>query len=351
MAFRSVWTARCRRVPALETETPRTAASSALSSPAWNLRAISSRSRGGRVASAARRAARRQAASAASSAGAASTSAGSAASAALRLRRRSSSSAALRAMPNSQARSRCRARPCRCAGAGTRARTRSRSRPRPPSGRAAASRRRRTRRRARRGRAPRSRGRRGSGWSGGEGSTCWSRQYYDAAEHPSQMIRCWFCHVCGARSSSPCSLLALGAAVPAHAAERKLWATVNVCDTAAHPTRSASARRCRAGAHARRCACASASSTARPPAAAGAGSRPPTRAGRRSHARGARESGWSFEVAAADGRRILRGVVDYRWRAGARSCAARRAVTEVGHRSTAGADPAGFGAADLPGIG
>ena len=54
MAFRSFVTARCSSVPALETETPRTAASSALSRPAWNLRAISSRSRGGSAASAVR---------------------------------------------------------------------------------------------------------------------------------------------------------------------------------------------------------------------------------------------------------------------------------------------------------
>ena len=61
MAFRSFVTARCSIVPALETETPRTVASSALSRPAWNLSAISSRSAslgsrtgssGGRVAAA-----------------------------------------------------------------------------------------------------------------------------------------------------------------------------------------------------------------------------------------------------------------------------------------------------------
>ena len=98
--------ARCRRVPALDAETPRTSAISALSRPAWNLRAMSSRSRGGRRRErGADGAARWSARSASSSSGAGVASAGSAASAAVRLRRRSSSSAALRAIPNSQARS------------------------------------------------------------------------------------------------------------------------------------------------------------------------------------------------------------------------------------------------------
>ena len=59
--------ARCSLLPALETLTPSTAAISALSSPAWNLSATSSRSRGSSVASAARTAARRSAVSASSS--------------------------------------------------------------------------------------------------------------------------------------------------------------------------------------------------------------------------------------------------------------------------------------------
>ena len=95
-----------QRVPALETETPRTSASSALSRPAWNLRAISSRSRG---ASAGQRGAHGGAAL-----GGLGGVLGRGAlgvrrlggEPALRLRRRSSSSAALRAMPKSQARSR-----------------------------------------------------------------------------------------------------------------------------------------------------------------------------------------------------------------------------------------------------
>ena len=59
--------ARCSCVPALETLTPSTAAISALSRPAWNFRATSSRSRGSSRSRAARTAARRSAASAWSS--------------------------------------------------------------------------------------------------------------------------------------------------------------------------------------------------------------------------------------------------------------------------------------------
>src|SRR4051812_27038321 len=85
-----------------------TLAISALDSPAWNLRAMSSRSRGSSEASAARTVARRSAPS--SSGSATASSGGSVTSAAVRDRRRSSASAALRAMSNSQARSLPRAR-------------------------------------------------------------------------------------------------------------------------------------------------------------------------------------------------------------------------------------------------
>ena len=135
-------------------------------------------------------------------------------------------------------------------------------------------------------------------------------------------------------------LLALGA-VPAHAAERKLWATVNVCDTAAHPDeigiRAAlpAARHPRAGVRFRVQYREAAGGRWRWVQAADSGWH---------RARRARESGWSFEVA-GEGTRILRGVVNYRWkRAGVVVRRAQR-VTEVGHRSTAGADPADFSAA------
>ena len=117
-------------------------------------------------------------------------------------------------------------------------------------------------------------------------------------------------------------LLALVAAVPADGAARKLWATVNVCDTAAHPDeigiRALAAR--------------GAPSRARRALPRPVPRRPSGRwrwvqrrrlrlAARRG---GARESGWSFEVA-GEGTRILRGVVNYRWKRKGASCGGRAA--------------------------
>jgi len=96
---------RCKSVPAFEALTPMTSATSAFERPAWNFSAISSRSRGLSSASAARTVVRRSATSVSSSGAGVSRSSGSTASVAWRRRRRSSSSAALRAMPNSHARS------------------------------------------------------------------------------------------------------------------------------------------------------------------------------------------------------------------------------------------------------
>jgi hypothetical protein len=132
-------------------------------------------------------------------------------------------------------------------------------------------------------------------------------------------------------------LLALGA-VPAHAAERKLWATVNVCDTAAHPDeigiRAALPAR-RAGVRFRVQYREAASGRWRWVKAADSGWR---------RARRARESGWSFQVA-GQGTRILRGVVNYRWKRNGKVVRRAKRVTRVGHRSTAGADPPDFSAA------
>jgi hypothetical protein len=135
-------------------------------------------------------------------------------------------------------------------------------------------------------------------------------------------------------------LLALGAPFPADAAERKLWATVNVCDTAAHPDEigiraSLPSGRPRAGVRFRVQYREAASGRWRWVRAADSGWH---------RARRARESGWSFEVA-GDGPRILRGVVDYRWKRKGTVVRRARRITTVGHRSTAGADPADFSAA------
>jgi hypothetical protein len=133
----------------------------------------------------------------------------------------------------------------------------------------------------------------------------------------------------------------LAAAAPAGATERSVWATVNVCDTAAHPDEIG----IRAAVPERR----SRSATVR--------FRVQYRDlsdGRWRYVRAAdsgwhrvgrpAEVGWSFEVA-ADDEPILRGVVLYRWSRRGRVVRRARRVTEGGHRSTAGADPRGFSAA------
>jgi len=135
------------------------------------------------------------------------------------------------------------------------------------------------------------------------------------------------------------SLLLLAVcAVPASAADRKLWATVNICDTAAHPNEigiraalPARAVRLRFRVQYRDRA------DGRWRWVRGANSR-------WHKASKARESGWSFEVA-GDGTRILRGVVNYRWTRRGGKVVRRTRITEVGHQSSAGADPADFSAA------
>jgi hypothetical protein len=136
-------------------------------------------------------------------------------------------------------------------------------------------------------------------------------------------------------------LLAVGSA-PAGAAERKLWATVNVCDTEAHPNEIG----IRAALPERR-------TGTRASVRFRVQYRDPVDGHWRwvkdadsgwHTALHARESGWSFEVA-GDGARILHGVVTYRWKRRGKVVRRARRVTEVGHRSTAGADPADFSAA------
>ena len=123
---------------------------------------------------------------------------------------------------------------------------------------------------------------------------------------------------------------------PAQAAARELWATVNLCDTESHPNEIGIR----------------ASLPARTGQLRFRVQYRDSADGRWRWVRGAnsgwqkvraRDSGWSFEVA-GDGTRILRGVVNYRWKRRGKVVRQRR-LTEVGHRSTAGADPADFSAA------
>src|SRR4051812_34135668 len=139
-------------------------------------------------------------------------------------------------------------------------------------------------------------------------------------------------------------LLALAAA-PARADDADLWATVNLCDTAAHPDEIGVRASMPGGRRGTRLLMRFrvqyrdlSTGRWRSVRDADSGWR---KAGR---GRATREAGWSFEVA-GEGTRILRGVVNYRWTRGGRLTRHARRITEGGHRSTAGADPADFSAA------
>jgi hypothetical protein len=140
-----------------------------------------------------------------------------------------------------------------------------------------------------------------------------------------------------------CLLFALSAA-PAPAAS-DLWATVNVCDTEAHPDAIGIRASMPGGTSRTRLLMRFrvqyrdlSDGRWRFVEDADSGWQ---KAGR---GRDVRELGWSFDIA-GEGQRILRGVVTYRWRRGHRVVRRARRVTRGGHRSTAGADPADFSAA------
>jgi hypothetical protein len=62
--------------------------------------------------------------------------------------------------------------------------------------------------------------------------------------------------------------------------------------------------------------------------------------------RGEHDAGWSFQFKppATGGAHVLRGVVSFQWRRGRHVIRRSRAYTEPGHPGTAGADPADFSA-------
>jgi hypothetical protein len=139
-------------------------------------------------------------------------------------------------------------------------------------------------------------------------------------------------------------LLTLTAA-PARADDADLWATVNVCDTAAHPDEigirgSMPGGKPKTQLLMRFRAQYRDLSTGRWRSVRDADS------GWRKAGRGraTREAGYSFEVA-GEGTRILRGVVSYRWARKGHTVRRTKRITEGGHRSTRGADPADFSAA------
>ena len=156
--------------------------------------------------------------------------------------------------------------------------------------------------------------------------------------------------------SPPVALaVALTAAAPAPAAEpvRKspdLWATVNICDTAAYPDmigiRGSMPRMKRRTAMSMRFRVHY--------LAAGDGKwHNVTRGGDsgwirvRPGGRDVVEAGRTFEFRPPEGggSHILRGAVTFRWKRRGRVVEKVREITESGHRSTKGADPPGFSAA------
>jgi hypothetical protein len=58
-----------------------------------------------------------------------------------------------------------------------------------------------------------------------------------------------------------------------------------------------------------------------------------------------RQDGRSFTLAASSGAFSLRGVVNFEWLQGRRVVDSAERATSAGHRSSAGADPAGYSAA------
>jgi hypothetical protein len=135
------------------------------------------------------------------------------------------------------------------------------------------------------------------------------------------------------------ALLAVFAA-PASAAAAQ-WATVNVCDTAAHPNE--------VGVRA-----------AMPGAARGVSRQirfrlqwldgetwryVATADSEWRRIKKAPQSGWGFELAPPSDTIAFRGVVRYRWRRDGQTIRRALEITEAGHHSTAGADPEDYSAA------
>lgn len=148
--------------------------------------------------------------------------------------------------------------------------------------------------------------------------------------------------------------LAVLAPLPATAAaagvyaSRHLWATINLCDTAAHPDqigirgsmpgsgrRELMFMRFQVQFYRR-----SDGRWHNIPTGADSGF---IRVGSARYK--ARQAGWTFTFAPPEGSSyVLRGVVTYEWRARGEVVRRARKRTERGHRSTAGSDPPGFSA-------
>jgi len=154
----------------------------------------------------------------------------------------------------------------------------------------------------------------------------------------------------GMRARAAIAIAVLGVtAAPSAASARAggpdLWATVNVCDTTRHPNEVGirasmpgsprdARRRVRFRVQWR--------DGDRWRYVKGADSR--WRTLQRARGR-AIESGWSFAFEPPERPITFRGVVSFRWLRDGRVVESAREITEVGHRSTAGADPEDYSAA------
>jgi len=146
----------------------------------------------------------------------------------------------------------------------------------------------------------------------------------------------------------------LSCAVPAAAAARAPWATVNVCDTASNPDTIGIRGSMPAGGAPgaaelfMRFQLQYERSDGTWRALSSGGDSGFISAGR-ARARGTRQAGHSFTVSPPRAGSVytLRGLVTFEWRAKDSTVLRRaRKRTTAGHRSTAGADPAGFSAAE-----
>jgi hypothetical protein len=144
-----------------------------------------------------------------------------------------------------------------------------------------------------------------------------------------------------------CVLLVLAPAAASAEETTKLWATVNVCDTAAKPN-TIGIRGSMPGLKRR----ATLRMRFRVQYLAPDGRWLAVRRNADSRWRkvgvrsgGRVESGWSFEFAPPrSGDVVLRGVVNFQWRREGKVVRRARRITEGGHISTLGADPPGFSA-------
>ena len=149
-----------------------------------------------------------------------------------------------------------------------------------------------------------------------------------------------------------CALAPASAAAQKPHDSKRLWATVNICDTAAHPN-EIGIRASMPGVEQRtklRMRFRVQYFAASDGTWHNFSSDPRTDSGWITVGRqrgGVVESGWNvtFKPPSSGGEHRLRGSVHFRWVRNGKALHASRRITEAGHRSTKGADPRGYSAA------